>query len=66
METLRWYDRAKVCRTFLRIYSIFESERLSANIKVNLHKALISSVMAFDCPALEFTEDTFVLKLQRL
>jgi hypothetical protein len=36
---------AKAFRTFIRIYSLFRSDRLSANIKLTLHKALISSVM---------------------
>jgi hypothetical protein len=35
---------AKAFRTFIRIYSIFKSERLSANFKLTLHKALIRSV----------------------
>jgi hypothetical protein len=30
---------AKAFRTFIRIYSLFKSERLSASIKVTLHKA---------------------------
>jgi hypothetical protein len=28
-------------RTFIRLYSLFKSERLNANIKLTLHKALI-------------------------
>jgi hypothetical protein len=36
---------AKAFRTFIRIYSLLKSERLSANIKLTLHKALIRSVM---------------------
>jgi hypothetical protein len=36
---------AKAFRTFIRIYSLLKSECLSANIKLNLHKALIRSVM---------------------
>jgi hypothetical protein len=35
---------AKAFRTFNRIYSLFKSERLSANIKRILHKALIRAV----------------------
>jgi hypothetical protein len=31
---------AKAFRTFSRIYSLFKSERLNANIKLTLHKAL--------------------------
>jgi hypothetical protein len=41
---------AKAFRTFIRIYFIFKIERLSTNIKLNLHKTLISSVMIYACP----------------
>jgi hypothetical protein len=37
---------AKTFRKLIRIYSLLKSERLSANIKINPHKALIRSVMA--------------------
>jgi hypothetical protein len=50
---------AKAFTTFLRIYSLFRSERLNSNIKVNLHKALIRSVMTHACPAWELAADTF-------
>jgi hypothetical protein len=46
----------KAVRTFITIYSLFNSEHLSANIKLSLHKALIRSVLA----------DILLLKLQRL
>jgi hypothetical protein len=39
---------AKAFGTFIRTYSLFTSERLSANIKLTLHKALIRSVMTWD------------------
>jgi hypothetical protein len=54
-------------RTFIRIYSLFKSERLSANIKLGLHKALITSksVMTHTCPAWELAADTYLLNLQR-
>jgi hypothetical protein len=55
---------AKAFRTFIRIYSLFKSERLSANII--LHKVLIRSVMTYACSALELAADTYHLKLQRL
>jgi hypothetical protein len=42
---------AKAFRTFIRLYSIFKSERLNANIKLTLLKALIRSVMTYACPA---------------
>jgi hypothetical protein len=59
-------EAAKAFRTFIRIYSLFKSERLSANIKVTLHKALIRSVLTYACPAWEFAADSHLLKLQRL
>jgi hypothetical protein len=36
---------AKAFRTFHRLYPLFRSERLSANVKLTFHKALIRSVM---------------------
>jgi hypothetical protein len=42
---------AKACRTFITVYSLFKNERLNANIKLTLHKALICSVMTYACPA---------------
>jgi hypothetical protein len=52
---------AKSYRTFIRIYSLLKSERLSANIKLTLHKALIRSVMAYACPAWGLAADTYLL-----
>jgi hypothetical protein len=57
---------AKAFRTFVRLYSLFKSERLSANIKLTLHKALIRSVMTYAFPAWEFAAEIHPLKLQRL
>jgi hypothetical protein len=57
---------AKAFRTFNRIYSLLKSERLSANTKLTLHKALIRSVMTYACPAREFAAECHLLKLQRL
>jgi hypothetical protein len=57
---------AKAFRTFITLYSVFKSERLSTNIILTLHKALIRSVMAYACPAWEFAAETYPLKLQRL
>jgi hypothetical protein len=42
---------AKAFSTFIRVYSLFKSDRLSANIKLTLHKALIKSVMTYASPA---------------
>jgi hypothetical protein len=52
---------AKAFKTFIRIYSLFKNERLSANIKTTLHKALIRSVITYACPAWEFAADTHLL-----
>jgi hypothetical protein len=49
---------AKAFRAFIRIFSLFKSERLSANIKLTLHKALIRSVMICACPACELATDS--------
>jgi hypothetical protein len=57
---------AKAFRAFIRIYPLFESERLSATIKLTLHKALIRTAMTYACPACEFTADIHLMKLQRL
>jgi hypothetical protein len=57
---------AKAFRTFIRIYFLLKNERLSANIKPTLHKALIRSVMTYACPAWELVADTYLLKLQRM
>jgi hypothetical protein len=48
---------AKAFRTFIIIYSIFKSKRLSAKMKLILHKALIKSVMVYACPAWELAAD---------
>jgi hypothetical protein len=38
---------AKAFRIFIRAYSLFKSERLRANIKLTLRKAMMKSVMAY-------------------
>jgi hypothetical protein len=58
--------KAKDFRTFIRIYSLFKSERLSANVKVTTDKALIRSLMTYACPASELVADNYLLKLQLL
>jgi hypothetical protein len=57
---------AKAFRTFIRAYSLFKSERLSAKIKLTLHKALIRPVMTYASHAWEFAADIHIMKLQRL
>jgi hypothetical protein len=56
----------KAFRTFIRTYSIFKSKRLSVNIKLTLHKALIRSVMTYACPTWNFSADIHLMKLQSL
>jgi hypothetical protein len=56
----------KAFRTFIRLYSLFRSELLSANIKLTLHKALIRYVMTYACPSWEFATEMHLLKLQCL
>jgi hypothetical protein len=56
----------KAYKTFMRLYSLFKSDRLSTKSKLTLHKALIRSIMTYACPAWEFTVVTHLIKLQRL
>jgi hypothetical protein len=57
---------AKAFRTFIRIYSLFKSDRLNANIILARRKALIRSAISYACPAWELAADTCLLKLERL
>jgi hypothetical protein len=57
---------AKAFRALVRIYSLFKSEHLNANIKLALYKAMIRSVMTYACPTWEIVADTYFLKLQRM
>jgi hypothetical protein len=58
---------AKSLRTFIRVCSLFKSERLSVNIKLTLNKALIKSVIiTYTSPIWEFAADIQLLKLQFL
>jgi hypothetical protein len=51
---------------FIRIYFLFKSERLSTNIMLTFHNALIRSATAYACPAWEFAAETYLLNLQRV
>jgi hypothetical protein len=66
MEITHTNDQSQGLHSFIRIYYLFKSERLSANIKLTLHKALIRSVMTYACLAWEFVAECHLLKLQRL
>jgi hypothetical protein len=57
---------AKALRIFTRVYSLFKSERLSANNKLAFHEALIRSVMTYASSAWKFAADTHLMKLQGL
>jgi hypothetical protein len=46
--------------------SLFERERLKANIKLTIHKALITSMMIYASSTCEFASNNHLLKLQRL
>jgi hypothetical protein len=47
-------SEVKAISTFIKIYSLFESEHLSANIKLTLNKTLLRSVMDYAFPAWAF------------
>jgi hypothetical protein len=53
MEITHTNIKAKAFRTFITVYFLFKSKRLSANIKLTLHKALIRSAMTDASPACE-------------
>jgi hypothetical protein len=55
---------AKAFRTFIRLYSVFKSERLNTNIQLTLLKALVRSVITYACPVWEFAAEIHLLKLQ--
>jgi hypothetical protein len=57
---------AKAFRIFIRIYSLFKSERISTNVILTRHKALIRSIMTYVCPAWKFVADNHLPKLKRL
>jgi hypothetical protein len=65
METAHRNDRSHGLQN-IRIYFLFKSGRLSANIKLTLYKALIRSVMSYASPAREFSADTHRMKLHCL
>jgi hypothetical protein len=56
----------KALRTFVQIYILMKSERLSIKSKMTLYKALIRLKMTYACPAWEPTAETHFMKMQRL
>jgi hypothetical protein len=55
----------KAFRTFIIVYYLFKSGRLSTNIKLTLHKILIRTIMTYASPDWQFAADNHLLKLQR-
>jgi hypothetical protein len=66
METAHRNDRSQGLHNIYYNLCLIKNERLSANIKLTLHKALIRSVMTYAWLAWELATDTHLLKLQRL
>jgi hypothetical protein len=66
MEITHREDRSQGLQNIIRLYSLFKSERLNADIKLTLHKALFRSVITYAFAAWEFTAESCLLKLQRL
>jgi hypothetical protein len=58
--------KANALDTYIRIYAIFKSTHLSANIKLILYRVLIRSIEIYACPTWEFAADAHLIKLQRL
>jgi hypothetical protein len=56
----------KELRTFLQMYSLLKSEKLSIRTKMTLYKALIRSKLTYVCPTWETAADKRLMKLQRL
>jgi hypothetical protein len=57
---------ATAFRTFIRIYSLFKSERLRADIKLIIHKRVSRSLMTYACLKWEISAYTYFLTLQRM
>jgi hypothetical protein len=57
---------AKAFHAFIRVYSLFRNERLSAVVNLALYKAFIRSVISYAYPPWEFAADSHLLKSQRL
>jgi hypothetical protein len=53
-------------RIFIKLYCLFKSEQIGANIKLTPHKALIRSIMTHACNAWEFAAEMRLLKLECL
>jgi hypothetical protein len=56
----------KTLRTFVQIYSLKKSEKLSIKTKMTLYKALIRSKMTYACPVWEAAAVTHLMKHQQL
>jgi urease accessory protein UreF len=65
METTHRENWSQGLGTYIRTYSVYKSNHLSANIKLIVYRELIRSIMTYACPTREFAEDTHLMKLQR-
>jgi hypothetical protein len=63
MEAEHRNNEVKAFRTFIGIYSLFESERLNVIVKLNFQKALFLSVMTYACPRLGISGRHLLLKI---
>jgi hypothetical protein len=66
METAHRNNWTEVFQNIYKNLLSIQNERISANIKLAIDKALIRSVMSYACPAWELEADTYFLKLQRM
>jgi hypothetical protein len=57
---------AKTLRTFINIYPLLKSGRLSVGTKLTLYKAMLRSIMTDARPSWEFVADSYLLELQCL
>jgi hypothetical protein len=52
--------------TYIKIFSLLQSNHLNVDFKLIVYRALIRSIMTYACPTWEFAADTYLMKLQRL
>ena len=57
--------KANASRILITKYFQFKTERFSVEIKWNLHRVIIRSIMTIACPVWQLVTDTCVVKLQR-
>jgi hypothetical protein len=57
---------AKDFRVFIGVCSIFRNKQLRSDVRLNVHKTLIRSVMTCSCPVFELSALIYLFKLQSL